>query len=102
MSDRFIVEVAKRTVGIAVRDAGGFRFFAADPAFFALEGKLYADLRTLNAAAARHAAVPPPAPAERPAPRVAEEEPPGWFRWAVLFGIAGSSALGAALVGAAQ
>src|SRR4051812_13366854 len=51
MSDRFVVQVRRRTVGIAVRHGGGFNFFASEPGFFALEGKAYPSLRAVILAA---------------------------------------------------
>jgi hypothetical protein len=47
MSDRFLVEFERRAVGVAVRVAGGFRFFASDPDFGALEGRVFPRVRSL-------------------------------------------------------
>ena len=47
MSDRFLVEFDRRAVGVAVRVAGGFRFFASDPDFGALEGHVFPRVRGL-------------------------------------------------------
>lgn len=47
MSDRFLVEFERRAVGVAVRVAGGFRFFASDPNFGALEGRIFPRVRSL-------------------------------------------------------
>lgn len=47
-SDRFVIEADRRVVGVAVRVAGGFRFFASDPDFAALEGKTFARARSIN------------------------------------------------------
>ena len=47
MSDRFAVEADRRVVGVAVRAPGGFRFFSSEPAFFALEGRLFARSRAV-------------------------------------------------------
>lgn len=41
MSDRFVVEANRRTVGIAVRVRGGFRFFASDPDYRPLEATVF-------------------------------------------------------------
>ena len=48
MSDRFVVEADRKVVGIAVRVAGGFRFFSSDPDFIALEGKTFARARSVR------------------------------------------------------
>ena len=47
MSDRFAVEWNRKLVGVAVRVAGGFRFFASDPDFHRLEGKTFRRVRSL-------------------------------------------------------
>lgn len=47
MSDRFLVEFERRAVGVAVRVAGGFRFFASDPNFRVLEGNVFPRVRSL-------------------------------------------------------
>ena len=47
MSDRFVVEADRRVVGVAVRVAGGFRFFSSDPDFFPLEGRTFRKVRAL-------------------------------------------------------
>lgn len=47
MSERFVVEFDRRSVGVAVRAPGGFRFFASDPSFSALEGRRFARVRAL-------------------------------------------------------
>lgn len=47
MSDRFLVEFERRAVGVAVRVAGGFRFFASDPQFGGLEGRIFPRVRSL-------------------------------------------------------
>lgn len=47
MSDRFVVEADRRVVGVAVRVPGGFKFFSSDPAYFSLEGKLFARARAM-------------------------------------------------------
>lgn len=49
MSDRFLIEYDRRAVGVAVRVPGGFRFFASDPAFSRIEGKIFARVRLLIA-----------------------------------------------------
>lgn len=47
MSDRFVVEADKRVVGVAVRAAGGFRFFTSHPDFQPMEGKTFRRARAL-------------------------------------------------------
>jgi hypothetical protein len=47
VSDRFLVEFERRAVGVAVRVAGGFRFFASDPDFRTLEGTVFSRARSL-------------------------------------------------------
>ena len=39
--DRFVVEADKRVVGIAVRVAGGFQFFASDEDYFEVEARVF-------------------------------------------------------------
>lgn len=48
LSDRFIVEADRRTVGVAVRVKGGYRFFASDPLFFPLEGIVFPGAKTMS------------------------------------------------------
>lgn len=124
MSDRFSVQVRKKTVGIAVRSGGGFRFYASEPQFFALEGQSFATLRTLILAAEEHSAASPdemahPAPlrASSPPKRLHSPDPPGasdtprpmaagtaeapeWFRWAFYAGLAATAAVAAAVASA--
>jgi len=52
MYNAYVIEIEETAVGIAARDEGGFRFHAADHAFNALDGQLFATVR-LAAAAAR-------------------------------------------------
>jgi hypothetical protein len=47
MSDRFVVQADRKTVGVAVRGPGGFRFYSSHPDFFALEGKTFAKARSV-------------------------------------------------------
>jgi hypothetical protein len=53
MSDSYIIEVGSRAAGIVVRDQTGFRFFAAAPQFFRLEGRLFRSAREAERAAAQ-------------------------------------------------
>jgi hypothetical protein len=48
VSDHFVVEANKRTVGVAVRVPGGFRFFFSDPQFRSLDGQTFRRARTLT------------------------------------------------------
>ncbi len=41
MSDTYIIEVGSQAAGIVVRDAKGYRFFAATRRFNPLEGRLF-------------------------------------------------------------
>ena len=41
MSDSYIIEVASQAAGIVVRDASGYRFFAAAQPFYRLDGRLF-------------------------------------------------------------
>ena len=41
MSNQFVVETNKETVGVAVRVPGGFRFFYSDPRFRGLDGQVF-------------------------------------------------------------
>lgn len=45
---RFAVEFKRRTVGIAVRLAGGFVFFASDKDFEELDGRTFARARAIE------------------------------------------------------
>jgi hypothetical protein len=48
MSSAFAVEVDRRVVGMAVRVAGGFRFFSSDPRFFPFEGRVFRKGRSIG------------------------------------------------------
>ena len=52
MPDSYIIEVSSQAAGIVVRDASGYRFFAASQPFYRLDGRLFR-----NAADAQRAAV---------------------------------------------
>jgi hypothetical protein len=47
----FVIEVAGRQAGLALREARGFRFLAADPAFRTLDGSRFPSLPRLREAA---------------------------------------------------
>jgi hypothetical protein len=53
MSDSYIIEVNSKPAGIVVRDAGGYRFFAATRRFNSLEGRLFRTTREAELAARR-------------------------------------------------
>jgi hypothetical protein len=53
MSDTYIIEVGSQAAGIVVRDAGGYRFFAAAHRFNPLEGQLFRNAREAEQAARR-------------------------------------------------
>src|SRR5579875_440966 len=48
MSNRFVVEANRRVVGIAVRVAGGFRFFSSDPDYAGLEAQTFPRARAIS------------------------------------------------------
>ncbi len=47
MSSCFVVETEGRVVGLALRCQGGFRFFASDAGFRALDRRTFPRLRAL-------------------------------------------------------
>ena len=47
MADAYVIETAGETAGIVVREKRGVRFFAAEPAFYSLDGQTF---ESLNAA----------------------------------------------------
>jgi hypothetical protein len=51
MSDTYIIEVGSQAAGIVVRDAKGYRFFAATRRFNPLEGRLFRNARDAERAA---------------------------------------------------
>jgi hypothetical protein len=53
MSDSYIIEVSSQAAGIVVRDASGYRFFAAMRPFFRLDGKLFRNVADAQRAATR-------------------------------------------------
>lgn len=50
MTDAYVIETRHRAAGIAVRDAHGFRFFASEPPFFALDRQVFPHLRAVRSA----------------------------------------------------
>jgi len=53
MSDSYIIEVSSQAAGIVVRDAAGYRFFAASQPFYRLDGRLFRSARDAERAATR-------------------------------------------------
>ena len=53
MSDTYIIEVGSQPAGIVVRDASGYRFFAASHRFNRLDGQLFRNAREAQRAARR-------------------------------------------------
>ena len=50
MSDAFVIEVDRRTVGIVVADGRGYRFYASDRAVHPLDGRTFRSLRAAERA----------------------------------------------------
>ena len=50
-SDTYIIEVSQQAAGIVVRNADGYRFFAATHRFNPMEGQLFANAREAERAA---------------------------------------------------
>ena len=48
MSDRFVVEANRQVVGVAVRVAGGYKFFSSDRALRGLEGRVFPRVRSMQ------------------------------------------------------
>ena len=61
MSEAFVVEIRGQQVGLAIRERGGFRFFAAAPGYFGLDGKLFPSYGHARLAAIRKAKSQTPA-----------------------------------------
>jgi hypothetical protein len=57
MSDRYIIEVNSQAAGIVLWTPDGYRFFAANPRFSPLEGRLFRNAREAERAAVRQAGV---------------------------------------------
>jgi hypothetical protein len=55
VSNNYIIEVGSQPAGIVVQDGNSYRFFAAAPAFFALEGQTFRTPRDAQSAADRTA-----------------------------------------------
>ena len=69
MLERFVVAAGRKTVGVAVRVRGGYRFFCSDPQFQSIDSRIYPRARAL----ARHVAEL--AKGLRPAPDSRAKEP---------------------------
>jgi len=50
VTDAYVIETHSRAAGVAVRDRRGFRFFAAEGPFFALDKRLFPHLRAVRQA----------------------------------------------------
>ena len=48
LSQRFAVEFDRRTVGVAVREPGGFMFYSSSDDFEALDGRLFRRARAIE------------------------------------------------------
>jgi hypothetical protein len=48
INQRFVVQLGRRTVGIAVRVAGGFIFYASDDAFDEMDGSIFKRARAIE------------------------------------------------------
>ena len=60
MYDAFVIETARHTAGIAVRERGGFRFYASEARFQPLDSRLFRGLGAVRAAV--NAIIEPTAP----------------------------------------
>lgn len=53
MSNSYIIEVSSQAAGIVVRDAGGYRFFAASAPFYRMERQVFRRVEDAQRAAMR-------------------------------------------------
>jgi hypothetical protein len=53
MSDSYIIEVGSKPAGIVVREACGYRFFAASKPFYPMDGQVFRNAREAECAAMR-------------------------------------------------
>lgn len=60
MFDAFVIETARHTAGIAVRERSGFRFYASEALFQPLDDRVFRGLHAVRAAVS---AITEPAPA---------------------------------------
>ena len=47
MQERFVVAAGRKTVGVAVRVRGGYRFFCSDPDFQSIDSRVFPRARAL-------------------------------------------------------
>jgi hypothetical protein len=50
MADAFVIQTADLTAGIVVLERSGVRFYASEPAFHGLDGKLFKSIRAARQA----------------------------------------------------
>ena len=50
MTDAYVIETRDRAAGVAVRERSGFRFFAAEDPFYALDQRTFRRLGALHSA----------------------------------------------------
>jgi hypothetical protein len=50
MADAFVIQTAELTAGIVVLERSGVRFYASEPAFNGLDGKLFKNVRAARQA----------------------------------------------------
>ena len=53
MSDNFIIEISSQAAGIVVRNADGYRFFAASQRYNSMEGQVFRNVNEAERAALR-------------------------------------------------
>ena len=53
MSDNFIIEISSQAAGIVVRNADGYRFFAASKRYNSMEGQVFRNVNEAERAALR-------------------------------------------------
>jgi hypothetical protein len=66
MYDAFIIETATHTAGLAVRDAGGFRFYASDSRFYPIDNRVFGGLRAVQTAVESIVSAERPAASDAP------------------------------------
>ena len=47
MSERFVVTAGRKSVGVALRVRGGYRFFCSDPQFQSIDSRVFPRARAL-------------------------------------------------------
>lgn len=68
VTESIVIETARHTAGVAVREQGGYRFYAADAVFQPLDNHVFRGLRALYAAVASLSRSPGDAPSEEESP----------------------------------